>query len=173
MSDQLIMVDAPAAAGDGRDDFDFFLGVWDSRQRRLKDWKTGGDEWEEYPSVSVARKILGGLGHMDEVTINRANGALNGLTVRLFDPKTRLWSIYWASDSGVGMTAPQIGRFENGRGEFYDHEVYEGVALFCRFLWTSDGPDACHWEQAFSTDGGRTWKANWIADFTRRDGGRA
>ena len=167
LTEQTMTLDAPA---DGRDDFDFFLGVWDGVQRRLKDWKAGGDEWEEYTSVSVARKILGGLGHMDEVTINRPSGALNGLTVRLFDPKTRLWSIYWASTTGGAMTNPTIGRFEHGRGEFYDHEVFDGVAIFCRFLWTSSGPDACRWEQAFSTDGGRTWTTNWTADFTRRAG---
>jgi hypothetical protein len=28
-------------------------------------------------------------------------------------------------------------------------------------------PDSCHFEQAFSTDGGRTWEVNWIATDTR------
>jgi hypothetical protein len=33
--------------------------------------------------------------------------------------------------------------------------------------WTSAGPDAARWEQAFSADGGKTWETNWIMDFTR------
>jgi hypothetical protein len=153
---------------DGRNDFDFFIGTWDSRQRRLKKRLAGSDEWDEFPAVSVAYKILGGLGHFDEVTLETPAGRVVGITVRLFDPQTRLWSIYWSSTAQSGLTAPMVGRFEDGRGEFYDRETFEGRSIFSRFIWTSSGPDACRWEQAFSPDGGRTWETNWTADFIRR-----
>jgi hypothetical protein len=156
---------------DGRNDFDFFLGTWDSKQRRLKQALAGCDEWEEFTGVSVAHKMLDGLGHCDEVTLETSTRRIVGFTLRLFDPQTRLWSIYWASatQSGPrGLLAPQVGRFENGRGEFYDRETLDGRSVFVRFLWTSSGPDACRWEQAFSPDGGRTWETNWTADFFRR-----
>jgi hypothetical protein len=98
-------------------------------------------------------------------------GRVVGFTLRLFDPQTRLWSIYWASttQSGPhGPLVPQVGRFEDGRGEFYDRETLAGRSIFVRYLWTTSGPGACRWEQAFSPDGGRTWETNWIADFSRR-----
>jgi hypothetical protein len=164
---------APAHAMDGRADFDFFLGVWDSKQRRLTEWLKGWDTWQEFTGVSVARKTLDGLGHMDEVTLDTPTGRVVGLTVRLFDPQTRLWSIYWSSSARSVMTAPMVGRFQNGRGEFYDREVLSGVNIFSRFIWTSSGPNTCRWEQAFSADGGRTWETNWTADFTRREGASA
>jgi hypothetical protein len=166
MTEQAVSVTTLA---DGRNDFDFFLGDWDGKQRRLKEWLKGSDEWVEFSSVSVARKTLDGLGHMDEVTMETPTGRVVGLTVRLFDPQTRLWSIYWSSSARSVMTAPMVGRFENGRGEFYDREVFDGVNVFSRFIWTSSGPNTCRWEQAFSADGGRTWETNWTADFTRRE----
>ena len=156
---------------DGRNDFDFFIGAWDSKQRKLKQVLVECDEWDEFAGVSVASKILDGLGHVDEVTLETPTRRIVGFTLRLFDPQTRLWSIYWASTTQGGprgLLAPQVGRFEGGRGEFYDRETYEGRSIFVRYLWTSSGPDTCRWEQAFSLDAGRKWETNWIADFSRR-----
>lgn len=153
---------------DGRADFDFLIGAWDSRQRKLKHILKGCDEWEEFHAVSVARKILGGLGNFDEVTLEKPGGHVLGATLRLFDPQTQLWRIYWSSSSRTVLDPPMVGRFEQGRGEFYDQELFEGRPVFSRFIWTSSGADACHWEQAFSADGGRTWETNWTMDLTRR-----
>ena len=85
---------------DGRDDFDFLIGAWDGRQRRLKKRLAGCDEWDEFNSVSVIRKIRSGLGNFDEVTMETPTGRVIGTTVRLFNPETRLWSIYWSSTAG-------------------------------------------------------------------------
>ena len=160
---------ATAQELDGRADFDFFIGSWDSHQRKLKQRLKGCDEWDEFHGVSVARKILGGLGNIDEVTMETPSGSVLGLTLRLFDPQTQLWSIYWSSSVRSVLDTPMVGRFEHGRGEFYDRETFEGRSIFSRFIWTSSGPSACRWEQAFSADGGRTWETNWTADFTRRE----
>jgi hypothetical protein len=154
---------------DGRADFDFFLGVWESKQRRLKEWLNGCDTWVEFTGVSVAQKLLDGLGHMDEVTLEGPTGRMVGLSVRLFDPQTKLWSIYWAdSKRGTLGMPPEVGRFKDGRGVFYAHEVLAGRAILSRYIWTRSSETALHWEQAFSEDGGATWETNWIADFTRR-----
>jgi hypothetical protein len=162
------MAVAPNLDADGRADFDFYLGVWDTKNRRLKEWLNGCDTWEEFSGTHVAHKLLDGIGHMDEATLDIPTGRVAFLTVRLFDPQTRLWSIYGANSSQGILSAPQIGRFENGRGLFYAHEVLEGRAIFSRYLWTPMSDTACRWEQAFSEDGGATWETNWIADFTRR-----
>jgi hypothetical protein len=60
-----------------------------------------------------------------------------------------------------------IGKFEDGRGEFYAHEVFENRHVYSRFIWSEITEASCRWEQAFSIDGGKTWETNWIADFTR------
>ena len=154
---------------DGRADFDFFIGQWKSRQRRLIGWLKGSREWEEFEGTHVVRKVLGGLGNMDEVVLARASGPVLGMTVRFFDPQSQQWSIYWA-DSVHGFQLPAtIGGFKDGRGEFYDHEPFEGKHIFCRFIWSEITPTSCRWEQAFSADGGRTWETNWMADFVRSE----
>lgn len=166
--EQMIDQGATAPLEDGRADFDFFIGSWTSQQRKLKRWLQGCDEWEEFVGHSTANKLLGGLGNMDEVRMETAAGPVIGVTVRLFDPTTRLWRIYWVdSVHGSALGEPMVGRFVDGRGEFYDSEVFQGHNVFSRFIWTSSDHDHCHWEQAFSEDAGRSWETNWTADFTR------
>lgn len=154
-------------ASDGREDFDFLIGSWKSKQRRLRERLKGSQSWEEFEATLEVRKVLGGLGNFDELSMVRPSGVARGITLRLFNPETRQWSIYWADSSGNGLGAPMVGEFSNGRGLFYDAEPFEGKRIFSRFIWTHDSPDSCHWEQAFSTDGGATWETNWKADFTR------
>jgi len=61
------------------------------------------------------------------------------------------------------MTPPTIGEFKNGRGEFYSQETLNGRAILVRFVISDITPESCHFEQAFSDDGGKTWEVNWIA----------
>jgi len=152
---------------DGREDFDFFIGSWKGHQRRLRERLKDSQSWEKFESVSVVRKMLGGLGNFDEVTMQRATGEVRGVTVRLFNPETRQWSIYWADSVGATLGAPMVGEFKDGLGVFYDCEAFEGKRIFSRFLWSHDSQDTARWEQAFSPDGGTTWETNWTMDFTR------
>jgi hypothetical protein len=62
---------------------------------------------------------------------------------------------------------PTIGEFKNGRGEFYDQETFNDRAILVRFVISAITANSCHFEQAFSADGGKTWEVNWIADDTR------
>jgi len=152
---------------DGRNDFDFFIGSWTGQNRRLRERLKGSNDWEEFEGKSVARKILGGLGNIDEVSMNRESGTLEGFTLRLYDPKSRQWSIYWADSLGAILLTPMAGSFQNGRGEFFDQETFEYKKIFSRFIWSEITENSCRWEQAFSTDGGKTWETNWITDFKR------
>jgi hypothetical protein len=71
---------------DGRRDFDFLIGTWKIQHRRLKERLKGCTEWEEFEGTSEVRSILGGLGNMDELTMNRASGHVHAVTVRLYNP---------------------------------------------------------------------------------------
>jgi hypothetical protein len=152
---------------DGRADFDFLIGSWTVHHRRLIERLKGCTEWEEFEGICQARHILGGLGNMDELTMERASGRAEGMTVRLYNPATREWSIYWAASTGRGrLDVPMVGKFEGPRGEFYSQEVFEGRHIFSRFIWTVNSAESCRWEQAFSADGGKTWETNWVVDFS-------
>ncbi|MFC7100448.1 hypothetical protein ACFQQB_08210 [Nonomuraea rubra] len=87
--------------------------------------------------------------------------------MRVYDPASRQWSIYWASSaSGRLDTRPMVGSFDGERGVFYGEESHEGRPVRCRFVWTA-GSETARWEQAFSDDDGQTWETNWTMDFTR------
>ena len=154
---------------DGRADFDFFIGSWKLRNRVLREWLKGSTSWEEFDGASVARKILGGLGHIEEVTLERASGATEELVVRLFDPQTQQWSVYEADNRTGFDPRPVIGACKDGRIEGYAHVPWEGKYIFRRVIWSDITATSFHWEQAFSADGGKTWETNWIADFVRSD----
>jgi len=154
---------------DGRADFDFFIGSWTCRHRVLQEWLKGSTSWEAFGGTSVARKVLGGPGHIEEVTLERASGTTEELVVRLFDPQTHQWSIYEADNSNGFGSQPVIGAFKDGRIEGYSHEPWEGKYIFRRVVWSDITTASFHWEQAFSADGGTTWETNWIPDFVRND----
>jgi hypothetical protein len=153
---------------DGRTDFDFLIGRWQVHHRRLRERLKGSTSWEEFEGTTVARKILGGLGNIDENIMDRASGRLEGFTLRLYNPVSQQWSIYWAANVTGILETPMVGGFEAGRGEFYSQEIFEGRSIFNRFIWSVFNENACRWEQAFSADGGKTWETNWIMDFTRQ-----
>jgi hypothetical protein len=152
---------------DGRADFDFYVGTWKIHNRRLRERLKGSTDWEEFEGISVARKVLGGLGNVDETSFERDSGRLEGMTVRLFDPASQEWRLYWSSSTQTVLDLPMIGRFKNGRGEFFAHEPFEGRYIFSRFIWSEITATTCRWEQAFSADGGATWETNWIMESVR------
>lgn len=152
---------------DGRNDFDFLIGTWKVHHRRLKERLKESSEWEEFEGDTVDRKILNGLGNMDENIIYRETGPIHAVTMRLFDPQAQEWSLYWATGISGILEVPMIGGFKHGLGEFYSQEVFEGRHIFSRFIWSEITTASCKWEQAFSADGGQTWETNWVMDFER------
>ncbi len=105
---------------------------------------------------------------MDVFEADSPSGHIEGMTVRTYNTKSHQWNLYWANQAaGVFSLPATVGKFEEGRGEFYDQEDFNGRNIFVRFTWTVTSPDAPQWEQAFSLDGGKTWETNWIVSFTR------
>jgi len=154
---------------DGRADFDFLMGRWNVQHRRLRERLKGSTAWEEFAGTSIHRPLLGGLGNIEENTMERTSGRLEGVALRLYDPLTQQWSIYWADSVSLVLQPPTIGGFVERRGEFYDQELFEGRAIFSRLIWSDITANSCRWEQAFSADGGRSWETNWTMEFTRAE----
>lgn len=160
---------------DGRTDFDFFLGRWAVHNRRLTEQLRGSHAWEEFDATSVVRPILGGLGCIEVVVMDRASGPREGLTLHLYDLVARQWSLYGADSAQGTLQTPMVGGFEGGRGTFFAHETFAGKSIFNRFIWSDITDTSCQWEQAFSADGGATWETNWVMEFvgrSRRDSAR-
>ena len=155
------------APRDGQRDFDFHIGSWKTRLRRRLRPLTGSNEWVEYEGTTVVRKVWNGGANLAELDVTGPAGRIEGLSLRLYDPKARQWSLNFANRAAGTLVPPTIGAFQDGRGEFFAQETLDGRAIFVRFVISDITADSCHFEQAFSGDGGRTWEVNWIATDTR------
>lgn len=158
---------ARAQERDGQHDFDFEIGTWTTRLRRLERPLSGSTSWVEYEGTSVVRKVWDGRANLVELDVEGPSGRIVGLNLRLYNPESRQWSLHFASARNGMLVPPVIGQFTDGRGEFYGQEMFDGRLIFVRFIITVLGPDSARFEQAFSDDGGETWEDNWIAVDTR------
>ena len=152
---------------DGQPDFDFEIGTWRTRLSRLQHPLSGSTTWAEYEGTSVVRKVWNGRANLVELVADGPAGHIEALSLRLYNPQTRQWSLNFAGGNSGALSPPVIGAFKNGRGEFYAQETFNGRAIFVRFVISDITPDSCRFEQAFSDDGGKTWEVNWIAIDTR------
>jgi hypothetical protein len=155
---------------EGQHDFDFLVGSWKFHLKRLKQRLVGSTEWVEFDGTTVCRKVLDGRAEVEEMNVESTDKHthIQGLALRLYNPESHQWSIYWVNGAdGVLEQNPMVGQFSNGRGEFYNQQIYDGRAIYARFVWSGVTTNAPHFEQSFSADGGKTWETNWITDQTR------
>ncbi|HEY4420889.1 MAG TPA: hypothetical protein VGN22_15295, partial [Pseudonocardia sp.] len=89
-----------------------------------------------------------------------------GFTLRLFDPSAGTWNIWWSSSRNPGhLDPPMVGSFTGDQGVFLADDVVGGYEVTVRFEWLAGKTP--RWQQSFSYDAGRTWKVNWLMDFSR------
>jgi len=157
---------APAAR-DGAHDFDSHIGTWKTHLSRLQKPLTGSKTWVEYEGTTVVRKVWDGRANLVELTADGAAGHIEALSLRLYNPTSKQWSLNFSNSRGGTMSTPTIGEFKNGRGEFYASETLNERAILVRFVISSVKDDTIRFEQSFSDDGGKTWELNWIAVDTR------
>ena len=149
-----------ASATSSQNDFDFLVGKWVLKDKKLKSRLTNSNEWIEFESTVEMHKLLNGIGNMDIYRTMVDGKPFEGIAIRLFNPKTKLWSIYWA-DSNVGvMDPPVVGSFEGNIGKFYCKDKFKGKDIVVVFIWDKTDPDNPVWSQAFSPDNGKTWEVN-------------
>jgi hypothetical protein len=147
-------------------DFDFLAGTWDVANRWLVDFLDPGSGWEEFPAVSYATRHFDGSANFDEIVF--PTKGFSGLTLRLYNPDTSQWSLYWASKRTGTLFPPVTGQFKDGVGEFVGQDTYNDVPILARFRWSGITAATARWTQAFSSDSGETWVDNWFMELTRR-----
>jgi hypothetical protein len=155
------------APRDGQADFDFEIGTWKTHLRRLLRPLSGSTTWVEYDGTTVVRKVWNGRANLVELDVDGSAGHIEALSLRLYNPQSRQWSLNFSNSAAGTMATPTIGEFKNGRGEFYDQETLNGRAILVRFLILPISADSIRFEQSFSDDGGKTWELNWVAVDTR------
>lgn len=155
------------AVQDGQKNFDFEIGTWKTTLKRLQKPLSGSTTWVEYEGTTVVRKVWDGRANLVELEVKGSAGHIEALSLRLYNPQSRQWSLNFSNVKDRMMATPSIGEFKNGRGEFYSQEDYNGRMILVRFIISNIRPNSCHFEQAFSDDGGKTWELNWIATDTR------
>ncbi len=152
----------------GKSDFDFLIGTdWNVRNRVLAERLAGCDEWTEFDARLLdVRKILGGLGNIDRFVGTRDGESFEAISLRLFNPQERTWTIYWADTVSAVLTQQVVGGFESGVGRFSGNEIHDGRNVQLRFLWTDVTESSARWEQAYFDADRDDWETNWIMEFT-------
>jgi hypothetical protein len=155
----------------GRHAFDFLRGESKIFNRRLVTRLQGCDEWETFEARQTNRTLPGQIGNYDDFVAAAWRPGYVGLSLRLFNPQTGLWSIYWLDNKTGGMSSsgmlqpPVVGKFESGIGIFEGCDELEGKPIRVRYTWSDVDTAHPRWEQAMSDDDGRTWEMNWSMVF--------
>ena len=152
---------------DGQHDFDFEIGTWTTRLSRLQHPLSGSTTWLDYEGTTTVRKVWNGRANLVELDVAGPAGRIEALSLRLYNPEARQWSLNFSNSRGGTLSEASVGEFRNGRGEFFSQETFDGRTILVRFIIQPLTPDSCRFEQSFSDDGGKTWELNWAATDTR------
>lgn len=161
----------PNELDDASHAFDFLLGERKIRNRRLTKRLQGGEDWETFDAWQTNQALPGRIGNYDDFVADAWRPGYVGLSLRLFNPETGLWSIHWLDNKTGGLTRagiltpPVVGKFEDGIGTFIGRDELDGKPILVRYTWTDTDTDRPRWEQDMSADDGHTWEMNWSMVF--------
>jgi hypothetical protein len=158
---------AATAIRDGQHDFDGLIGSWKFHVRRRLHPLTGSNTWVELEGAGACHKIWDGRAQLDTLEVDGPTGHIEGLTLRLYNPESHQWRLYWSNSKNGILDPPQVGEFKDGSGDFFAQDTIKGKTILIRYEWTRLNTNSPHFEQSFSDDGGKTWEVNWITDQAR------
>lgn len=147
--------------------FDFHFGTWRTHILSRRSAASGATEWVRMTGTVIDQPLWGGRANLEKIEASGAGSHFQGLTLFVYEPKSRQWSQQFASSSDGTIEAPVYGEFRNGRGVFYGWSGSDGRKTLERDTWSDITPSSYHFEIASSADGGRTWVTRFIAQLTR------
>src|SRR5689334_8755148 len=99
-----------ASSSSSQNDFDFLVGKWKMHNRHLNKRLENCKDWTEFESSDENSKVMAMI-DMDTYSTTEFPGQegklFQGLTMRLFNPTIRLWSLYWIP-SNTGVIDPPV-----------------------------------------------------------------
>lgn len=152
-----------ASEDSSKHDFDFLSGKWTMYHKKLAERFVGSTEWVDLQSTDVNYgPILDGIGNTDLYVADFDGRPFEGFTLRLFNPETRLWSLFWVDSESAVLDPPVVGSFDGDIGHFFGEDTVDGRDVLVVFRWDFRDKARPVWSQAFSLDRGKTWEWNWI-----------
>lgn len=158
---------APQEARDGQHDFDFNFGTWKTHIKRILDPLSGSDKSIELNGTVTVRKVWDGRAQLEEIEADGPNGHWQGMTLFLYNPQAHQWSQSFVNSKSGVLASPLIGAFKDGRGKLFASDTFNDRSILVRAVWSDIAPDSHHFEESYSSDGGKTWAPAFIATLTR------
>ncbi|THD37872.1 MAG: hypothetical protein E7773_02525 [Sphingomonas sp.] len=93
------------------------------------------------------------------------------MTIFLYDPAARQWSMNFASSAVGKFAQPMVGSFVSGTGTLSGTDTIDGRAIPVRAVWSNVTPTTHQYQELYSADGGRTWEVAFTATKTLVRGG--
>ena len=149
---------APESTSTG---FDFLVGSWDVSHRRFRD-----NAADEFRGTAAAWTHLGGAVSVEELSVPDRGFA--GMALRIFDPETDAWSVYWISSGSGVIGDPVVGPVGPEGCRLVAVDDFEGAPLHSTYEWFGIERDLVHWRQQLSRDG-QAWDLDWEITFRRTD----
>ena len=150
---------------DGQHDFDSLAGTWKGHTKYRAYPFAGSDTWIESDGTESFQKIWDGA--MLELSKGASTNGPVGLMLYTYNPQSHQWYVYFANSKDGKVGLPNVGEFRNGRGEFFVQDTLNGKSLLNRYVWSQIASSSPHFEESWSSDGGRTWEPVRIVDLAR------
>lgn len=161
---------SPAPAADNSHAFDPESGHWTIHVRRLMHPLAHRNDWVTYDGTKLVKPLWDGKANVAEVTADGKAGHLKFIALRLYDPASQQWSLYFTSANSGSFSTPLYGAVRGDAVEFVGPDTYNGRHILVRFVTHESAGDHATSEQYFSDDGGHSWELNWVNEYTRVKG---
>jgi hypothetical protein len=139
--------------------FDFWVGTWDATWPGAKDGETahGSNHITRVLDSCVVQENFDGGDSM----------ALRGLSVSIFDVRSKKWKQTWVDNQGAYLDF--VGEFKDGQMILArDAMRPNGTQAQQRMVYKNITPNEFDWSWESSTDGGKTWQVQWPIHYKRR-----
>ena len=144
--------------------FDFWVGGWDVNLRIQQpdlSWKDSVKAEARIYPILFGKAVL-------ELW---DSPHIKGYSLRYYDTKRKEWVLWlnWPGQDRSGSSSLS-GSFRHGRGDFQSvSERADGTKSISRYSFNDITPNSLRWDDAYSEDGGKTWRNQWIMEFTRKE----
>lgn len=149
-----------------RGQFDFWIGEWDVNLRT----KQADYSWADQKSA-IARiySMMDGQAILELWEEQGNPKGIVGYSFRYYDRSLNKW-ILWLNWPAPNRSASiqMLGSFRNNRGEFFgERPLNDSTRLISRYTFSDITKTSLRWDDAYSSDKGKTWTNNWIMEFNR------